>query len=333
MFVRVGHSLPYVREVTVPTVDELAAARVLVSAHLAPTPLVESPNLGAHLKLESWQPVGSFKARGALAGLARIAPDRRIVTASTGNHALGVAWAAARLGHTATIVVPETTSPAKLEKLRSLGADLVVHGADYDAAEQHALGLGGHFLSPCNDTGVIAGQASIGPELGERLDGPLCAVVPIGGGGLISGMVLWAQGRRGTRVVGVESDASPGMTLAVAAGDAVAFEERPTIADGVTGSIEPGAATIALAAQAESIQIVAEPEIRAAMRFLAAEHGLLVEGAGAVAVAAIRTGRVAPSAPGERLVAIVTGRNITLDAYAAALVDRRAPGKAVRRRV
>ena len=308
-----------VREVTVPTADDLGAARELVAAHLAPTPLIASPRLGAHLKLESVQPVGAFKVRGALTGLARVPEDERIVTASTGNHALGVAWAAARLGRTATIVVPESTAAGKLDKLRALGADLVVQGRDYDAAEQHALSLGGHFLSPCNDTGVIAGQATVAAEIGAQLDGPLCLVVPIGGGGLIGGTVLWAESRRDVRVVGVEAEASPGMSLAVAAGEAVVFEEKPTIADGVTGSIEPGAATIGLAARAEAIVCLGEGEIRAAMRFLAAEHGLVTEGAGAVAVAAIRAGHAAPRTPDERVVAIVTGRNIALDAFAAVI--------------
>jgi threonine dehydratase len=307
-----------VRNVTVPTAEDLAAARAVVAQHLAPTPVVESPALGAWLKLESAQPIGAFKARGALAGLARLPPGIAVVAASTGNHALGVAWAARRLGVAARIVIPETTSPAKLAKLRALRADLVVHGGDYDGAEQHALSLDGHYLSPCNDTGVIAGQSTVGAELGEQFDGPLGVVVPIGGGGLIGGIVLWAQGRPATRVVGVQAEASPTMLRAVEAGAAVPVDAHPTIADGVTGSVEPGSVTIGLAARAEAIVLVSEAEIRDGMRFLAAEHGLVVEGAGAVPVAAIRAGRVRAQ-PGERLVAVVTGRNIALDAYAAAL--------------
>ena len=305
-----------VREVTVPTAAELERARALVAEHLEPTPLVESRALGAHLKLESAQPTGAFKVRGALAGLDRVPQGTRVITASTGNHALGVAWASARLGIRATVVVPESTSSAKLGKLRALGADLIVHGADYEAAEQYALAADAHFLSPCNDTGVIAGQATVGHEIGEQLDGPLRVVVPIGGGGLLGGIVLWAQSRPDTRVVGVEAHASPTMRAAVAAGDAVALIEDATIADGVTGSLEPGAVTIALAARADALELVSEAEIHDAMRFVASEHGLIVEGAGAVAVAAIRSGRVVAD-PGERLVAIVSGRNIALDAYAA----------------
>lgn len=305
------------RDVTLPTAEDLAAARAVVAEHLAPTPILQSRD--AALKLETAQPTGAFKVRGALAALNRLAAGTPVVTASTGNHALGIAWASQRLGVTATVVVPETTSPAKLDKLRALGADLVLHGTEYDDAEQHALAHGAHFVSPCNDTGVIAGQSTVGSEIGEQLgDGPLCVVVPVGGGGLISGTLLWAQSRGGVRVVGVQAEASPTMIAAVAAGDAVDVPTRDTIADGVTGSLEPGALTIRLAAQADALLEVSEPEIHDALRFLASEHGLIAEGAGAVPIAAIRSGKVAAQ-PGERLVAVVTGRNIALAQLAAVL--------------
>ena len=297
------------RVVALPDADDLAAAREVVARHLVPTPLV------GPLKLESLQPTGSFKVRGALAALERTPPGDRVVTVSAGNHGLGVAWAAARLGRTATIVVPETASPAKVAALRALGADLVLHGADYDEAEAYALALDGRFVSPYNDRDVIAGQATIGAELP---DGPLLVVCPVGGGGLISGLVLWAREREHVRVVGVEARASTAVSAAVAAGEIVAVDVRPTLADGLAGNLEPGSVTPHAAAGAAALHAVDEAQIEDAMRTLAREHGVVAEGAAATGLAAVRAGLVTP-AEGERLVVLVTGRNVALDVLARVL--------------
>ena len=292
------------RAVTIPTSDDLAAARQVVARYLAPTPLV------GRLKLETLQPTGSFKVRGALAALERTPPDERVVAASAGNHGLGVAWAAAKLGRTATIVVPETASTAKVAALRALSADLVQHGRGYDEAEAHALGLDGRFVSPYNDRDVIAGQATIGAELPP--DEPLLVVCPVGGGGLVSGLVLWARERGDARVVGVGASASTAVGVAVAAGEIVAVDVLPTLADGLAGNLEPGSVTPRVAADADALHAVDEPAIEDAMRALAREHGVVGEGSAATALAAIRSGLVAPR-DGERLVVVVTGRNVALD--------------------
>src|ERR687896_1267353 len=181
-----------VREVAVPTEADREAAWEVVSARLAPTPIVPAPGLGddVYLKLETLQPTGSFKVRGALAALSR-AERGPVVTASAGNAGLGVAWAAAALGVTATVVVAETASPAKLAALEALPVTLVRHGADYDEAEAHALELAGRgatYVSSYNDAGVIAGQASLGRELEGQLSVPLCVACPLGGGSLASGL-------------------------------------------------------------------------------------------------------------------------------------------------
>jgi threonine dehydratase len=289
-----------------------------VAAHLAPTPLVDSAlGGGCRLKLETFQPTGAFKVRGALAALARLPAGVAAVTASAGNHGLGVAWAARTLGRAATIVVPETASPAKIAALRGLGADLRTAGAGYDEAERHALALaadGRAFVSAYNDRDVIAGQATLGTELP---DGPLCVVVPVGGGGLLAGMVSWAAGRGGVRVVGVEAAASRAVSAAVAASEIVEVEVGATLADGLAGNLEPGSVTVEAARRAE-LTAVGEPAIERAMRALARAHGLLAEGAGAAALAALVDGRVA-ARPGETVVALVTGRNIALDAAARVL--------------
>lgn len=307
-----------VRAIAAPTTADLARARAVVQHHLAPTPLVASAALGSEgdvrLKLETLQPTGTFKVRGALAALA--GGDGPVVTASAGNHGLGIAWAARRLGVEARIVLPETISPAKLAALRALGADVVLHGGCYDDAEAHALGVadGGRarYISPYNDTSVIAGQATLGAELASATDRPLCIVVPVGGGGLISGLALWAREHSAARVIGVEAAASRQMSAAVAAGgQAVPVEVAPTIADGLAGNLEPGSITARIVADAvEEIVAVDEDELRTAMRALAFGAGVVAEAAGAAASAAVLAARITPR-PCETTVVVVSGRNVT----------------------
>jgi threonine dehydratase len=308
-----------VRAVAPPSRADLDAAAAVVAERLAPTPLLAAPALGddVHLKLETLQPTGSFKVRGALAALTRAGRGGRVVTASAGNAGLGVAWAASALGVHATIVVAESASPAKVDALRALPVELIQHGADYDEAEAHALSLPGlTYVSSYNDTGVIAGQATIGRELPP---GPVTVAAPLGGGSLCSGLGLWAAGRPGARVVGVEAERSPALSTALAAGRITPFEVGDTIADGLAGNLEPGAVTFELVRDhvADVVQ-ASEPEIEEAIRFLARAHGIVAEGAGATAVAGVMTGRVA-RAGDERLVVVVSGRNIALPRLAAVL--------------
>lgn len=300
-----------VRPVVLPDAGDLAAARTVVAAHLAPTPLIDSELVGGSLKLETLQPTGAFKVRGALAALSRLPAGERAVTASAGNHGLGVAWAAGALDRPATVVVAQNASPAKIEALRATGVDLVLHGRGYDDAEAHALSLAGTFVSAYNDRDVIAGQATIGSELPH---GPLCVVAPAGGGGLLSGLAAWAAERGDVRVVGVEAVVSPALSAAVAAGEVVQVSVGETLADGLAGNLEPGSVTVAGVADVELVS-VGEDELADAMRALARHHGLVVEGAAAAGVAAVRAGRVKPRA-GERLVVVLTGRNVALDVLA-----------------
>ena len=310
------------RHVAVPSPADLDAAAAVVADRLAPTPLVPAPALGEDvwLKLETLQPTGSFKVRGGLAALARLGGEP-VVTASAGNAGLGVAWAASALGVRATIVVAETASPAKVAALEALPVTLVRHGADYDAAEAHALTVAGAtYVSSYNDTGLIAGQASIGRELDEHIRGPLTVVAPTGGGGLAAGLGLWAARRPGSdaRVVAVEAERSRAMSTALAAGELTPVEVGDTIADGLAGNIEPGSVTFPLVRDHVAAVVQAsEAGIEEAIRFLARAHGVVAEGAGAAGVAAVMAGRV------ERgdgpLVIVITGRNIALPRLAAVL--------------
>lgn len=280
------------RTVQAPTLEDVHAAARRIGAALPPTPLVQSD--GFALKLESLQPTGSFKVRGALNALSLA--EEPVVTASAGNHGLAVGWAAQRLGVQATVVVAETAARVKVDGIRRFPVTLVVRGRDYDEAEAHALSLPGRYVSPYNDREVIAGAGTIALELPDDAR----IVVPIGGGGLASGIGLVASGR----VVGVVPAAFPHMRAALDAGRIVAIEGGPTVADGLHGNIEPGSVTFRLVRDhVADVVAITEEELRDAMAFLDREHGLIVEGAGAAAVAALRSGK----ADGD--VAIVSGRN------------------------
>ena len=284
------------------TVQAPSRADVEAAVRLLPTPVVESD--GFALKLETLQPTGSFKVRGALNALTKV--DGPVVTASAGNFGLAVAWAAGRLGLGATVVVAESASPAKIEALRRFPVELVIDGADYGEAERHALSLGGTYVSPYNDTHVIAGNGTLALELPDAET----IVVPIGGGGLAAGVGLAARGR----VIGVVPSAFPAMRAALDAGALIDIDGDWTIADALHGNIEPGSVTFELVRDhLDDVVEVSDAEIEDAMRFLAREHGLVTEGAGATAVAAILAGK----AP--RGVAVVSGRNVTSELFARVL--------------
>jgi threonine dehydratase len=281
------------RTVQAPTRADVEAAAERIRPYLRPSPLIGS------LKLESLQPTGSFKVRGALNAL--LQAEEEVVTASAGNFGLGIAWAAQLLGRRATVVVAETASPAKVEALRRFDIELVVHGADYDEAERHALSLPGRYVSPYNDPDSIAGAGTIALELPSDTE---AVVVPIGGGGLAAGIRLAS----GARVIGVVPAAFPAMRVALEHGRVVEIEGERTIADALHGNIEPGSVTVDLLRGIDVVEVT-DAQIEEAMRFLAREHGLVTEGAGAAAVAAGIEGAVA----------IVSGRNVTRETFARVL--------------
>jgi threonine dehydratase len=322
------------RTVEPPTAADLDHARHAVAAELAPTPLIRLPLDGiigadVHAKLETMQPTGSFKVRGALAAVAALGgADAGVITASAGNHGLGVAYAATRLGVPCTIVVPSNASPAKIEGLRRLGVDPVLHGFSYDEAEAHALGLaassGAEFISAYNDPYVIAGQATCLGEVREQLHGAFTVVVPVGGGGLLAGTVLaahgptraaaspWSSAAARIRVVGVESAASRAVSTAAGSGAITEVQVGPTLADGLAGNLERGSITPGLAA-AHGVEFAAvgEEHIAEAVRLLATRCGLIVEGSGAVGLAALLAGALTLDGP---VVLLLTGRNIAVSA-------------------
>jgi threonine dehydratase len=297
------------------------AAAIAVRDHLRPTPLVRIElsdfAVPAYLKLETLLPTGSFKVRGALAAVAASARDRRpVVTASAGNHGLGVAYAATLLDAEATVVVPANASRAKIDALRRFAIDLRLIGDGYDAAESAALELaaesGARFVSAYTEPDVIAGQATIVGEVAVALSGEFQIVVPVGGGGLASGTGLAAPAR--ARVLGIEAAASRAVSTSMTAGRVVDVDIESTIADGLAGNIAHDAITPQILSENHvKMGAVTEEAICAAVRELALQYGVVAEGSASVGIAAARTGQVPADLP---TVFVITGRNIAADRLA-----------------
>jgi len=302
------------RTVHLPTVDDVVTARDVIDRHLAPTPLIRSAALGSvALKLESMQPTGSFKVRGALVAVAR-EHKRPLVTASAGNHGLGVAYAATEYAASATVVIPTNASEVKRAALETFAVELVAAGTSYDEAEAHALELaaaGAHFISPYNDPDTIAGQGTIALELFEQMPEVRQIIVPIGGGGLISGIGLASTLRNDVRVIGVQAAASAAMVAALNGESTIVV--HPTLADGLAGNLETGTVTIELTRRhVAEIVTVTEDEIARAIAFLSDQLGLVAEGSAAVGVAALLHEKITADEP---TAVLVTGRNIARSTF------------------
>jgi threonine dehydratase len=321
-----------------PLLSDVLAARHRLRGVALHTPLERSPILAeesgsaeVRLKLELLQPTGAFKIRGAFNKVALIAadtPDARLVTASTGNHGIAVANAAARFGMRLTVLVPASASPAKLERLRALESDrcvVEVFGREYDDVElearrrhDEAIAI---YVEPYGDPDVIAGQGTVAVETLE--DWPECDafVVPIGGGGLIAGIGLWAKAvRPGMRLVGVQPSASPPMYAYFETGSMKPVPIAPTLADGVSGNIERDSITFKMCRQlVDDVVVVDEEQIADAMAWALQVHHLAIEGAAALPIAALRT-RLGGMA-GRRVTAVLTGRNVDV-ATLRAVLDR-----------
>jgi len=305
---------------------DILQARQRIRPFVWETPLVRSHALSkmsgseVYLKLECVQRTGSFKLRGALNALsvlAQTAPGRDILTVSAGNHGRAVAYGAELFGLAATIIVPRRAPMTKREAIARHRVRLLVRGENYDDAEQQARDLAATsdaiFLSPYNDRHVICGQATVALEMLEAMPSLDVILVPVGGGGLLAGVALAAKSLRpAIKVFGVQSENSPAMYESLRAGRIVHVQEKETIADGLAGNIEADSLTFPLVQRyADGIVLVRERAIEEAIRFLLADEHLVVEGAGAVGVAAVREG--AFDHPGTRIGIILSGSNIDLD--------------------
>jgi threonine dehydratase len=277
----------------------------------------------AHLKLENLQMTGAFKERGALNKLLLMPAadgDRGLIAASAGNHAQGVAYHAGRLGVKATIVMPEATPIMKVANTRAHGARVVLHGANYDEAYAEARRLEQveklTFVHPFDDPDVIAGQGTIALEILEQEPEAEAIVVPIGGGGLISGIAAAVKALRpGAKVIGAQTEMLPCMLQAVEAGRPVTLEPANTVADGIAVK-RAGDLTLAhVQKYVDEIVTVSEEEIASAILYLLEREKTVVEGAGAVGVAALMQRKIR-GLEGRKVVVVVSGGNIDVNLVA-----------------
>ncbi len=305
------------------TLADILAARERIGDAVYRTPCMRSEMLSRmtgqniFLKLENLQMTGSFKERGALSRLAMLTPEqakRGVVAASAGNHAQGVAYHATRRGIRSVIVMPLTTPLVKVTATRGFGAEVVLHGGNYDEACTEATRLceaeGMTFIHPFDDALVMAGQGTIGLELLEQVDGLEAVVVPIGGGGLIGGIACAVkESNPKVRVIGVQTAKLPSMQEALAAKHPVTLEPATTIADGIAVRRAGDVTFPVVERYVDEIVTVDEDEIASAILTLLEREKTLAEGAGATALAAMLQRRTS-LAPETRTAVLVCGGNI-----------------------
>jgi threonine dehydratase len=307
------------------TLDDVRAARARLGSAIYASPCAYSETLSVttgarvYVKLENLQMTGSFKERGAANLLLQLPPEERrrgVVTASAGNHGLAVAFHAARLGVAATIVMPEWAPLGKVTAARRHGAEVLLHGENYDEAFARAKTVQAErdlvFVHPFDDPRVIAGQGTIGLELLEQVPALDAVLVPVGGGGLIGGLALTVKALRpAARVIGVQAEAVPAMKAALDAGQRVLVPATPTIADGIAVR-RVGEHTFELARRhVDQVVTVSEEEIANAILLLLEIEKTVVEGAGAVPLAALVNRRVALQ--GQTVVLVLSGGNIDVN--------------------
>ena len=299
--------------------DDILAARERLRPVLRPTPVDRSDALSrlagrpVLLKPEYRQRTGSFKIRGAYNRISRLPPGQEVVAASAGNHAQGVALAAALTDRPSTIYMPKGASLPKIEATRTYGAQVILEGEVIDdciaLAERYAEDTGAVFVSPFDDPDVIAGQGTIGLELLDEAAEAGTVVVPVGGGGLIAGIAaaMAYAGSAPKRIVGVEAAGAPTMTEAIRAGQPVALDRMSTMADGIAVG-RCSALTLAHAlAHVDEMVTVDEEELSRALILAMERAKAVVEPAGAAGLAALLSGRVSGS---DSVVVVLSGGNI-----------------------
>ena len=306
------------------TVDfqDILKARQALKGRITPTPLVQSAVLSKEVdadvwfKMESLQKTGSFKVRGALNKLDSLTKEemaRGVITASAGNHAQGLSYAASLKNVSAKIVVPETTPETKKQGIVRLGGELIVHGKTYDEAEEYALELaeetGRVFVNAFEDDYIIAGQGTSALEAFLEQPDFDTVVVPAGGGGLLCGVALVAKAvNPGIRVIGIQTHASPPWYYSFKAGELVPVEYKDSLAEGLHGGITQGNLDLALKI-VDDIVLVEEETVAEAMVWMAKEHHYMIEGSGAVGIAALQSGLI-PDVKGKKVLNFITGSNV-----------------------
>jgi threonine dehydratase len=308
------------------SIDDFRETRARIAPHIKRTPMLTSRQLSERtgfdirLKAVLFQNVGSYKIRGPLNKFALMSDEdkrRGVVCSSAGNHAQGVALAAKIHGIRAVVCMAKNATPAKIAATKAYGAEVVLHGMIWDEANEKAKELvrdeGLTYVHPFDDAQLIAGQGTLGLEIVEDWPEVDAVVVPIGGGGLISGVACAVKALRPEcRIVGVELEAGPGMTPALAAGKPVPVKRPATLADGLTPPFVGEIAVEVCQQTLDDLVLVTEEEIIEGMRELLVRAKLFVEGSGAAATAALLAGKVKVR-DGERVVSIISGGNADPD--------------------
>jgi len=306
-------------------VEKIQKAARRLEGVIHPTPLDFSATFSrltgsqVYLKLENLQKTGSFKIRGAynkICILDEASRQKGVIAASAGNHAQGVAYAATRAGITALVVMPENAPVAKVTATQGYGARVVLAGEDYDQAFAHALALqketGATFIHSFDDSEIIAGQGTIALELLAGLPDLDAVVVPVGGGGLIAGIALAVKTLRpAVKVIGVQAKSAPAVYLFFHQRESAPPPAGRTIADGINVR-RPGRLTSELIARfVDDVVLVDEEEIAEAILLLLERSKLVVEGAGAVGLAALLHGKI--SLPGKKVAVVLSGGNVDIN--------------------
>jgi threonine dehydratase len=310
------------------TFGDVERAQARIAGRVRRTPLSESAALSrlsgssVWLKLENLQFTGSFKERGAASRLLSLDSAERgrgVITASAGNHAQALALHASRLGVVSTVVMPEATPLVKVQATESHGAKVVLFGAGYDEAAEHAALLAREtsavYVHPFDDLEVMAGQGTIGLELVEQLPDMDAVIVPVGGGGLIAGIAaVLRHAKPDVRIIGVESRTFPGMRRALESEQAASLLPLPggkTIADGIAVRRVGALARQEVRRHVDQIELVDEEEIAEAILLLLERERTVAEGAGAVGLAALLHRDLGLT--GKRVVVVISGGNIDVN--------------------
>ncbi|MDG7008507.1 MAG: threonine/serine dehydratase [Nitrososphaerota archaeon] len=304
----------------IPGLKDIEGAERRIAGVASRTPLVESPALSkicgreVFLKLECFQPIKVFKIRGAYNKIAQV-KERAVVAASSGNHGIAVAYSSRMLGKRCTVVVPETIIKEKAEAIAEYGAEVVKVGRFSNEREAEARKIAGAtdsaFVHPFNDRDVVAGQGTCGLEISQQLNDFDSVLVPVGGGGLISGIsiALKSQNPR-LKIFGVEPEGAPKLTGALRAKKVVSVPSPASIADGLIPSALGDLTFDACSRYVDGAFTVSEDEIFNATRVMAKAARIIAEPSGAAPLAPLLSHR---GGLGERVVVVVSGGNVSRD--------------------
>lgn len=327
------------------TIDDIRDASERLRGIARRTPLLPSDRLSERLdcevllKCENLQVTGAFKIRGASNCILQLTDDERahgVITASAGNHAQGVAVASREAGADATIVMPEITPVSKVQRTEDLGAHVILHGESFDEAEREAYRLadesGAYFVHPFDDPRVIAGQGTIGLEIAEDC-APDCVIVPVGGGGLISGISTAVNALHpDATIIGVQAQNAPSMYRSCEAGKLMAAPVVGTLAEGIAVGEACSLTFEMIRDLVDQVVTVAERDIARAMLEMLEHHRMVAEGAGATPIPALEA--CCPDLRGKTVVLVISGGNADVTTLAA-VIDRGLveAGRAVRMQV